>query len=142
MPKRETAPAQAKTTPKKCAYCHSPNCTLHNLEKYPPKKVQCRYCHVTFTTKPTYNGSQQGFCIPGHRKAFQREGRKPIATILKRQEKHMREIARAVAREVFDDGLEKLRAQVGDNRIQFSARVREVAREVFNEEFYRPSIFN
>lgn len=62
--------------------------------KFPSVKKRCKYCHVTFDTPPTYNGQQQEFCIEAHRKAFHKEGRKPIAAILKRQEKHMREIVR------------------------------------------------
>jgi hypothetical protein len=62
--------------------------------KFPPVTKKCKYCHVTFKTPPTYNGQQQEFCIPAHRKAFHKEGRKPIFAILKRQEKHMRQIAR------------------------------------------------
>ena len=62
--------------------------------KFPPLKKRCKYCHVTFSTPPTYNGQQQDFCVEAHRKAFHKEGRKPIAAILKRQEKHMRKIVR------------------------------------------------
>jgi hypothetical protein len=65
--------------------------------KFPPVTKKCKYCHVTFKTPPTYNGQQQEFCIPAHRKAFHKEGRKPILAILKRQEKHMRKIAREEA---------------------------------------------
>ena len=62
--------------------------------RYPALTKRCKYCHLTFKTKPTYNGQKQEFCIPAHRKAFHDEGRKPIGAILKRQEKHMRQIAR------------------------------------------------
>ena len=70
--------------------------------KFPPVRKKCKYCHVMFMTPPTYNGQQQEFCIPAHRKAFHKEGRKPILAILKRQEKHMRKIAREEARAVFE----------------------------------------
>lgn len=69
--------------------------------RFPSQKRRCKYCHVTFDTPPTYNGQHQDFCIPAHRKAFHNEGRKPIAAILKRQEKHMRQIARQEAENVF-----------------------------------------
>ena len=65
--------------------------------KYPSLTKQCRYCKLTFKTPATFNGRNQEFCIPAHRKAFHKEGRKPIAAILKRQEKHMRQIAREEA---------------------------------------------
>ena len=63
-------------------------------EKYPSQTKVCRYCKITFKTKATYNGQHQEFCVPAHRKAFNKEGQKPIGAILKRQEKHMRQIAR------------------------------------------------
>jgi hypothetical protein len=69
--------------------------------KFPSIKKKCRYCHCMFSTPPTYNGQNQEFCIEAHRKAFHKEGQKPIAAILKRQEKRMREIVREEISAVF-----------------------------------------
>ena len=76
--------------------------------KFPSIKKKCRYCHCMFSTPPTYNGQNQEFCIEAHRKAFHKEGQKPIAAILKRQEKHMRQIAR----EETTDQLRKMHARM------------------------------
>ena len=62
--------------------------------RYPSKRVKCPYCKCAFNTPPTYNGSTQKFCKPAHRKAFDKEGEKPIDVILRKQERRMREIAR------------------------------------------------
>jgi hypothetical protein len=62
--------------------------------RYPSVRRKCRYCGTQFNTPATYNGQQMKFCKPAHRKAFDKEGEKPIDVILKRQEKRMREIAR------------------------------------------------
>ena len=75
--------------------------------KYASQKRKCRYCQVQFNTKPTYNGSKQEFCTPQHRWAYQKEGRKPIAAILKRQEKHMRQIAREEAQQEVAAALDR-----------------------------------
>jgi len=75
--------------------------------KFPSLTKRCKYCHVTFKTPATYNGQQQDFCIPAHRKAFHKEGRKPILAILKRQEKHMRQIAREIAREEIEQAFKR-----------------------------------
>ncbi len=62
--------------------------------RFPSKRVKCRYCKCEFNTPATYNGSQQKFCKAAHRKAFDKEGEKPIDVILRKQERRMREIAR------------------------------------------------
>jgi len=69
-----------------------------------------------FKTKPTYNGSKMKFCSERHRKAFDKEGEKPIDVILRKQERRMHGIAREeIARDLF--GQEN--------------RMREIAREEF-----------
>jgi len=62
--------------------------------KFPSVRRTCKYCGCNFNTAATYNGSKQKFCKPAHRKAYDREGEKPIDIILRKQEKRMRQIAR------------------------------------------------
>lgn len=62
--------------------------------RYPSVRRKCRYCGCNFNTPATYNGQQMKFCNAAHRKAFDKEGEKPIDVILRKQEKRMREIAR------------------------------------------------
>jgi hypothetical protein len=81
--------------------------------KFPSLKKRCKYCHVTFDTPPTYNGQHQDFCIEAHRKAFHKEGRKPIAAILKRQEKRMREIVREEIRTQREIFIDQIREELG-----------------------------
>jgi hypothetical protein len=101
--------------------------------KFPSLTKKCKYCHVMFKTPPTYNGQQQEFCIPAHRKAFHKEGRKPILAILKRQEKHMRQLAR-----------EEIRMTAAFTAVEESQainvlteRLREIAREEIERAFER-----
>jgi hypothetical protein len=82
-----------------------------------------------FKTPATYNGSNQDFCIPAHRKAFHSEGRKPIAAILKRQEKHMRQ----VAREEFRADIQACRDLISQLELQLS-QSRSEARKLAREE--------
>lgn len=62
--------------------------------RYPSVRRKCKYCKLEFNTPATYNGQQMKFCKPAHRKAFDKEGEKPIDVILRKQEKRMREIVR------------------------------------------------
>ena len=62
--------------------------------RFPSVRRKCKYCGCQFNTKATYNGSQMKFCSARHRKAFDKEGEKPIDVILRRQEQRMRRIAR------------------------------------------------
>lgn len=78
--------------------------------KYPSQNKRCKYCHTVFQTAPTYNGSKMEFCTKEHRWSYRKEGKKPIAAILKKQEKHMRAIAREVCREEIEAAIAKVRA--------------------------------
>jgi hypothetical protein len=99
-------------------------------ERYPSQRRKCKYCGTNFNTPPTYNGSQMRFCTAAHRKAFDKEGEKPIEVILRRQEKHMRKICR-----------EEIRMMAAVEESQainvLTKRLREIAREEIERAFER-----
>ena len=71
-------------------------------ERFPSQRRKCKYCGTQFNTPATYNGQQMRFCTAAHRKAFDKEGEKPIDVILRKQENRMRKIARDEASALFD----------------------------------------
>lgn len=77
--------------------------------RFPSVRRKCKYCGCQFNTKATYNGSQMKFCSARHRKAFDKEGEKPIDVILRRQEQRMRKIAREEISAALDSALSRLR---------------------------------
>lgn len=69
--------------------------------KYPSESRKCKYCGLVFVTKSTYNGSQQKFCKPAHRKAYFDEGKQPMDIILARHDKKQEKRLRQIIREEF-----------------------------------------
>jgi len=104
--------------------------------RFPSIQKRCKYCHLNFDTKPTYNGSQMEFCCKEHRWSFRKEGKKPIEFILRKQEKRMRQFAREEAEQIFQQKLRGLNEQIGAWQVQlvrqldqYQKRMREIAQE-------------
>ena len=80
-----------------------------NTPKYKSESRRCKYCHLAFMTKPTYQGSKQKFCKTAHRKAFFDEGKQPIDVIMKRHEKRVRVIVREEWEKLIEWAPEQMR---------------------------------
>jgi hypothetical protein len=92
---------------------------VNAVPRYPSVRRKCKYCGTNFNTPATYNGSQMKFCKPAHRKAFDKEGEKPIDVILRKQERRMRQLAREeadIALRVATAQLFTLRSEFDDFR--------------------------
>ena len=87
-------------------------------ERFPSQRRKCKYCGTQFNTPATYNGQQMRFCTAAHRKAFDKEGEKPIDVILRKQENRMRKIAREEALIVFEQLAAETRRHFGWNHDQ------------------------